>query len=311
MRRSPCRRAAPERRGCARCGRRGRLCSAYPSVTKDGDHAEHDDDRDGERRHRAAHPPVAARRGRPRRSCRSRTGWPSTPARYARLAEALTAAGYAVYANDHRGHGGTASEADHGYFADQRRLGHRRRRPARGHRLRPRGAPRPAGLPPRPLDGLVPRPRLRHRGQPRAGRAGAVRHRRRPRAARQGRAGSSPRPRHGARAAAREHAARQADIRPVQRGLQAQPHRLRLALARRRRGRPLRRRRAVRQHLHLGLLRRPARGLAGINDRRQVARVRRDLPILLVAGDADPVGDERQGRRGPSPSSTSRWASPT
>lgn len=39
-------------------------------------------------------------------------------ARYARLAEALTAAGYAVYANDHRGHGGTASKADHGYFAD-------------------------------------------------------------------------------------------------------------------------------------------------------------------------------------------------
>ena len=39
-------------------------------------------------------------------------------ARYARLAEALTAAGYAVYANDHRGHGATANEADHGYFAD-------------------------------------------------------------------------------------------------------------------------------------------------------------------------------------------------
>ncbi len=39
--------------------------------------------------------------------------------RYARLAEALTAAGYAVYAHDHRGHGTTASTADHGYFADQ------------------------------------------------------------------------------------------------------------------------------------------------------------------------------------------------
>jgi alpha-beta hydrolase superfamily lysophospholipase len=39
-------------------------------------------------------------------------------ARYARLAEALTAAGYAVYAGDHRGHGATASKADHGYFAD-------------------------------------------------------------------------------------------------------------------------------------------------------------------------------------------------
>ncbi|MGL5816599.1 MAG: alpha/beta fold hydrolase [Phycicoccus sp.] len=39
-------------------------------------------------------------------------------ARYARLAEALAAAGYAVYANDHRGHGRTAADADHGWFAD-------------------------------------------------------------------------------------------------------------------------------------------------------------------------------------------------
>jgi alpha-beta hydrolase superfamily lysophospholipase len=40
-------------------------------------------------------------------------------ARYARLAEALTAAGYAVYADDHRGHGKTCSEADVGHFADR------------------------------------------------------------------------------------------------------------------------------------------------------------------------------------------------
>lgn len=39
-------------------------------------------------------------------------------ARYERFAEALTGAGYAVYANDHRGHGRTASTTDHGYFAD-------------------------------------------------------------------------------------------------------------------------------------------------------------------------------------------------
>jgi len=38
--------------------------------------------------------------------------------RYARLAEALTGAGYAVYANDHRGHGRTAkSPAERGFFA--------------------------------------------------------------------------------------------------------------------------------------------------------------------------------------------------
>ena len=40
-------------------------------------------------------------------------------ARYARLAAALNAAGYAVYANDHRGHGPRAAAADLGHFADE------------------------------------------------------------------------------------------------------------------------------------------------------------------------------------------------
>lgn len=40
--------------------------------------------------------------------------------RYARLAEALTSAGYAVYAGDHRGHGRTApTPADLGFFAER------------------------------------------------------------------------------------------------------------------------------------------------------------------------------------------------
>ena len=39
-------------------------------------------------------------------------------ARYARLAEALTADGYAVYAHDHRGHGPNCAPADLGFFAD-------------------------------------------------------------------------------------------------------------------------------------------------------------------------------------------------
>jgi len=37
-------------------------------------------------------------------------------ARYARFAEALTEAGYAVYANDHRGHGQTAKDGELGWF---------------------------------------------------------------------------------------------------------------------------------------------------------------------------------------------------
>ncbi|MBL8604000.1 MAG: alpha/beta hydrolase [Myxococcales bacterium] len=38
-------------------------------------------------------------------------------ARYARFAEAATARGFAVYADDHRGHGKTAADADTGFFA--------------------------------------------------------------------------------------------------------------------------------------------------------------------------------------------------
>jgi len=40
-------------------------------------------------------------------------------ARYARLASALNSAGYAAYANDHRGHGPKTPPADLGHFADE------------------------------------------------------------------------------------------------------------------------------------------------------------------------------------------------
>lgn len=47
-------------------------------------------------------------------------GWAEHAARYARLAEALCREGYAVSADDHRGHGRTArTPAELGYFADR------------------------------------------------------------------------------------------------------------------------------------------------------------------------------------------------
>jgi alpha-beta hydrolase superfamily lysophospholipase len=56
--------------------------------------------------------------GRPRAIVQIAHGLAEHSARYARLAAALNAAGYAVYANDHRGHGPKAAAADLGHFAD-------------------------------------------------------------------------------------------------------------------------------------------------------------------------------------------------
>jgi len=55
---------------------------------------------------------------RPRAAVQIAHGLAEHSARYARLAAALNAAGYAVYANDHRGHGPKAAAADLGHFAD-------------------------------------------------------------------------------------------------------------------------------------------------------------------------------------------------
>ena len=57
--------------------------------------------------------------GRPRAIVQIAHGLAEHSARYARLAAALNAAGCAVYANDHRGHGPKAAAADLGHFADQ------------------------------------------------------------------------------------------------------------------------------------------------------------------------------------------------
>ena len=57
---------------------------------------------------------------RPRAVVQIAHGLAEHSARYARLAAALNAAGYAVYANDHRGHGPKAAAADLGHFADEK-----------------------------------------------------------------------------------------------------------------------------------------------------------------------------------------------
>ena len=57
--------------------------------------------------------------GRPRAIVQIAHGLAEHSARYARVADALNAAGYSVYANDHRGHGPGAPAADLGHFADE------------------------------------------------------------------------------------------------------------------------------------------------------------------------------------------------
>src|SRR5215467_8495200 len=58
--------------------------------------------------------------GQPRAVIQIAHGLAEHAGRYVRLAQALNAAGYAVYANDHRGHGRTAKSQDElGFFAEQ------------------------------------------------------------------------------------------------------------------------------------------------------------------------------------------------
>ena len=112
--------------------------------------------------------------GRPRAIVQIAHGLSEHSGRYARLAAALNAAGYGVYANDHRGHGLTAAAADRGHFADQggwdKVVGDlwtlnrliAKEQPGRSNRLS------------RPFAGLIPRPLLHRRAFGRACRGGPL-----------------------------------------------------------------------------------------------------------------------------------------
>lgn len=235
--------------------------------------------------------------GPPRAVVQVAHGMAEHSARYARLGEALTAAGYAVYANDHRGHGSTASEADHGYFADHdgwATVVEDVRAVTRfaqdehpglpvfllGHSMGSFLARAYVIEDSRDLAGLVL--------SGTAGDPGLL-----------GKAGLGV-----ARAEARVRGRRH--VSPVldkltfgQYNAAFKPNRTDFDWLSRDDAEvdhyvadPL-----CGQTFTSGFFADIFAGLAGINDRRRVARVRRDLPILLVAGDKDPVGDNGKGVR--------------
>ena len=232
-------------------------------------------------------------------------------ARYARLAEALTAAGYAVYANDHRGHGGTASEADHGYFADHdgwdtvvadlRAVTDFAREEHPGLPVFLLGHSMGSFLTrayviedSRELSGIVL--------SGTAGDPGLL-----------GKVGAGV-ARTEARLRGRRHVSTLLDkLTFGQYNAAFKPNRTDFDWLSRDEAEvdlyvadPL-----CGNTFTSGFFADLLGGLARINDRRQVARVRRDLPILLIAGERRPRGRRRQGRHGRSPRSTSRSASPT
>ena len=218
-------------------------------------------------------------------------------ARYARLAEALTAAGYAVYADDHRGHGATASKADHGYFADRdgwdtvvadlRAVTDvaREEHPGLpvfllGHSMGSFLARAYVIEDSRELSGLVLSGTAGDPGL--LGRVGAL-------------VAATE-----ARLRGRRHVSTMLDTMTFgQYNAAFKPNRTDFDWLSRD---------DAEVDLYVadelcgntftsGFFADLLGGLAGINDRRQVARLRRDLPILLVAGDADPVGDSGKGVR--------------
>jgi alpha-beta hydrolase superfamily lysophospholipase len=217
--------------------------------------------------------------------------------RYARLAQALTGAGYAVYATDHRGHGDTGSEADRGYFADEHGwdtvvadlravtrfaqdehpglpvflLGH-----STGSFLsRSYVIEDSRGLAGLVLSGTTGHPGVRGRaGVALAALEARIRGRRHPSTLLDGLAVGSY----------------NNAFKPIRTNvdwLSRDPDEVDLYVADPHCG----------YTMTTGFFADLAGALLDINDRRRVARVRRDLPILLVSGDEDPVGANGKGVR--------------
>ncbi|MGL4177364.1 MAG: lysophospholipase [Dermatophilaceae bacterium] len=216
-------------------------------------------------------------------------------ARYARLAEALTASGYAVYAGDHRGHGVTGGDDDHGYLADDDGWGTVVRDLRRVTALAREEQPgRPVFLLGHSMGSFLARAYVIEDGRDLAGLVlsgtagdpGVI-----------GKVGLGV-----ARAEARVRGARHVSTLMTtlsfgQYNAAFRPNRTEFDFLSRdadevdayvadpRCGA------TFTSGFYADLL----GGLAAVNDRRQVARVRRDLPVLLLAGDQDPVGARGKG----------------
>jgi pimeloyl-ACP methyl ester carboxylesterase len=238
----------------------------------------------------------------PRRSSRSRTGWPSTP---------------------------RATPGSRG--AHRRRVCRLRQRPPRPRQDRGRASSKAASSPTGTasmtvVDDLYAVTRTIRAEQPglpiflfghsmgsmlsrtyairtrrRARRTHPLRHRRRPRDARQGGPGRRRRRGQGAWQGHAEPAARQDVVRQLQQALRAGPHSVRLAVPRPGRGRRLHRRPVVRIRLHGRLVPGLLRGIA-VDQRRQPGRAG---PTGTCRSTSSPVPRTRSATR---PRVSSRWS---